>query len=105
VGEEFVQLVRERERFAQTKAIAQVLVLVDLILVMNLVLMVIFVGYVNFVSPIHPSATRKEDWPKWMGHLDYSGLKVQLLGSIIAVSSISILRILVDSPTLRVKFW
>jgi uncharacterized protein (TIGR00645 family) len=96
VGEEFLQLVKEREKFAQTKAIAQVLVVVDLILVMNLVLMIIFVGYVNFVSRIHPSPDRKEDWPKWMGHLDYSGLKVQLIGSIIAVSAISILRLIVE---------
>jgi uncharacterized protein (TIGR00645 family) len=96
VLDEFIQLLRERERFVQAKAIAQVLIVVDLILVMNLVLMIIFVGYVNFVSRIHPSPRRKEDWPKWMGHLDYSGLKVQLIGSIIAVSAINMLRIIVE---------
>lgn len=94
IWEEFLQLIIARERFAETKAIAQVLVVVDLMLVMNLVLMVTLVGYVNFVSKIHPS--RKEDWPTWMGHLDYSGLKVQLLGSIIAVSAIGILRLAVE---------
>jgi uncharacterized protein (TIGR00645 family) len=94
VWEEFLQLIIARERFAETKAIAQVLVVVDLILVMNLVLMVTLVGYVNFVSRIDPS--RKEDWPIWMGHLDYSGLKVQLLGSIIAVSAIGVLRLVVE---------
>ena len=56
--------------------------------VMNLVLMVLFVGYVNFVSVIRPE--KEEDWPKWMGYLDYSGLKIQLLGSIIAVLVASI---------------
>lgn len=96
VWEEFLQLILARERFGETKAIAQVLVVVDLVLVMNLVLMITLVGYVNFVSKMHPSRERLEDWPKWMGHLDYSGLKVQLLGSIIAVSAIGILRLGVE---------
>jgi uncharacterized protein (TIGR00645 family) len=60
------------------------------------VLMVLFVGYVNFVSKIHPPDERREDWPDWMEYLDYSGLKIQLLGSVIAVSAISILRMVVE---------
>ncbi len=92
---EFVQLIRnDIHLFAETKAIVQVLTILDLVLVMNLVLMIMFVGYVNFVSRIHPK--KREDWPIWMGHLDYSGLKTQLLGSIIAVSSILMLREVVE---------
>ncbi len=92
--EEFIQLILNMRLFAETTTISQVLTIVDLILVMNLVLMVLFVGYVNFVSKIHP--TRKEDRPDWMDYLDYSGLKIQLLGSIIAVSSVLILRMIVE---------
>lgn len=92
---EFVELVKnDIHLFAETKAIVQVLTVLDLVLVMNLVLMIMFVGYVNFVSRIHPK--KREDWPIWMGHMDYSGLKTQLLGSIIAVSSILILREVVE---------
>lgn len=94
--EEFIQLILGVHVFAENQTISQVLIIVDLILVMNLVLMVLFVGYYNFVSKIHPPDERKEDWPEWMEYLDYSGLKVQLLGSVIAVSAISILRMVVD---------
>jgi uncharacterized protein (TIGR00645 family) len=92
--EEFLQLVLNMSVFQEAKTIAQVLTIVDLILVTNLVLMVLFVGYVNFVSKIHPA--KKEDRPDWMEYLDYSGLKTQLLGSIIAVSSVLMLRIIVQ---------
>ncbi|MCW2242982.1 TIGR00645 family protein [Azospirillum canadense] len=67
-----------------------VLGLVDLTMVGNLVLMVIFSGYENFVSKIdvHGHADR----PEWMGKLDFSGLKVKLIASIVAISSIQILK-------------
>ena len=61
---------------------------------MNLVLMIMFVGYVNFVSVIR--AKKSEDWPEWMGALDYSGLKIQVLGSIIAIAAIKLLRAYLD---------
>jgi uncharacterized protein (TIGR00645 family) len=94
--EEFFELLFNLKVFAEGRTISQVLTIVDLILVMNLVLMVLFVGYVNFISKIHPPEHREEDWPEWMEYLDYSGLKVQLLVSIIAVSSINILREVVE---------
>jgi uncharacterized protein (TIGR00645 family) len=93
-GEEFVELVLHLHQFDESRTTAQILVIVDIILVMNLILMVLFVGYANFVSVIHPD--KKEDWPKWMGYLDYSGLKIQLIGSIIAISGIKLLRVFVD---------
>lgn len=67
-----------------------VLGLVDLTMVGNLVLMVIFSGYENFVSKIdvHGHADR----PDWMGKLDFSGLKVKLIASIVAISSIQVLK-------------
>jgi uncharacterized protein (TIGR00645 family) len=92
--EEFVQLLLNLSVFAEAKTISQVLTIVDLILIINLVLMVLFVGYTNFVSKIFPAKT--VDRQDWMDTLDYSGLKVQLLGSIIAVSSVLILRLVVD---------
>jgi uncharacterized protein (TIGR00645 family) len=64
------------------------------VLVMNLVLMILFVGYVNFVSII--KFEKIEDKPVWLGYLDYSGLKIQLIGSIIAISGIMLLRVFVD---------
>jgi len=66
------------------------LTLIDLSLVANLVLIVIFSGYENFVSRIDTGGS--EDRPHWMGTLDFSGLKMKLIGSIVAISAISLLR-------------
>jgi len=92
--QEFIELLLHFYQYDESRTTAQILVIVDIILVMNLILMVLFVGYANFVSVIHPD--KEEDWPKWMGYLDYSGLKIQLIGSIIAISGIKLLRVFVD---------
>ncbi|MBV9062449.1 MAG: YqhA family protein, partial [Alphaproteobacteria bacterium] len=67
-----------------------VLTLIDLSLAGNLVLIVIFSGYENFVSKINTG--NSEDRPSWMGMLDFSGLKMKLIGSMVAISAISLLR-------------
>ena len=67
-----------------------VLNIVDLILVGNLVLMIIFAGYENFVSKIE-SARQSEDKPSWMGKVDFSGMKLKLVASIVAISGINLL--------------
>ena len=65
-----------------------VLHVLDLALVGNLVLMIIFAGYENFVSKIE-SARHSEDKPSWMGKVDFSGMKLKLVASIVAISSSS----------------
>ena len=64
--------------------------LIDLSLAANLVVIVIFYGYENFISKIDTGDS--EDRPSWMGTLDFSGLKMKLIGSIVAISAISLLR-------------
>jgi uncharacterized protein (TIGR00645 family) len=64
---------------------------VDLSLTANLLLIVIFAGYENFVSKIHVSDG--EDRPAWMGTVDFSGLKIKLIASIVAISAIALLRV------------
>lgn len=68
-----------------------VLSLVDLALLGSLILMVSFAGYENFVSKMH-SVAGHEDRPSWMGHIDFSGLKLKLISSIVAISAIHLLR-------------
>ena len=53
-------------------------------------LIVIFSGYENFVSKIHVG--EHEDRPSWMGTVDFSGLKIKLIASIVAISAIALLR-------------
>lgn len=90
------------------QAILLALSLIDLSLTANLLLIVIFSGYENFVSKIHVG--EHEDRPSWMGTVDFSGLKIKLIASIVAISAIALLRAflplgdaaaVVDGPRLR----
>ncbi len=73
-----------------SEVILAVLTLVDLSLAGNLLLMVIFAGYENFVSKIDTADS--EDRPEWMGKVDFSGLKLKLIASIVAISGIHLLK-------------
>jgi uncharacterized protein (TIGR00645 family) len=72
------------------QAILLALSLIDLSLTGNLLLIVIFSGYENFVSKIHVG--EHEDRPSWMGTVDFAGLKIKLIASIVAISAIALLR-------------
>src|SRR6185369_11917158 len=63
----------------------------DLALLGSLTLMVAFAGYENFVSKMQ-SVAGHEDRPDWMGHVDFGGLKLKLISSIVAISAIHLLR-------------
>lgn len=73
------------------KIVLGVLGLLDIALLGNLILIVIFAGYENFVSKIG-AAEGSEDRPHWMGHVDFSGLKIKLIGSLVAISVIELLQ-------------
>lgn len=69
----------------------EVLELLDTVLLGNLIIIILFAGYENFVSKIKV-AEGAEDRPHWMGHVDYSGLKIKLIGSLVAISVIELLK-------------
>lgn len=71
-------------------AILMALSLIDLSLAGNLILIVTFSGYENFVSKI--DAANQRDRPDWMGTVDFSGLKMKVIASIVAISAIALLR-------------
>jgi uncharacterized protein (TIGR00645 family) len=68
-----------------------ILELLDTVLLGNLIIIIIFAGYENFVSKINV-AQNAEDRPHWMGRVDYSGLKIKLIGSLVAISVIELLK-------------
>ncbi len=74
-----------------------VLGLLGLALIGNLVLIVIVAGYENFVSKIGV-ATESEGRPHWMGTIDFSGLKIKLVGSLVAISVIELLQDFIEFP-------
>ena len=72
------------------KAILVMLTLIDLTLAANLLLIVLFSGYENFVSKL--DIGEEADRPEWMGKVDFSGLKMKLIASIVAISAIDLLK-------------
>ena len=80
------------------ETIVGILSLVDLALIANLLLIIIFAGYENFVSKICTGDS--EDRPEWMGHVDFSDLKIKLIGSIVAISGIELLKAFVHMEAL-----
>jgi uncharacterized protein (TIGR00645 family) len=71
-----------------------VLALIDMSLAGNLLLIVVFSGYENFVSKI--DVGDHEDQPDWKGKVDFSGLKLKLIASIVAISGIHLLKVFMD---------
>jgi len=91
---EFIYFFTGGVRFDETSIILLVLTLIDLSFTGNLLIMVIFSGYENFVSKI--DVGQHEDKPKWMGTVDFSGLKLKLISSIVAISGIQLLKVFFD---------
>ena len=89
-GFEFVESASSAFHASTEEVVLSVLSLIDISLAANLVLIIVFSGYENFVSKIDTG--NSEDRPSWMGTLDFSGLKMKLIGSIVAISAISLLR-------------
>ncbi len=75
--------------------VLMVLSLIDITLVGSLIVMVMFSGYENFVSRID-TATEK-DTLGWLGKLDSGTLKLKVAASIVAISSIHLLRVFMQA--------
>ncbi|MBU2569569.1 MAG: TIGR00645 family protein [Gammaproteobacteria bacterium] len=72
----------------------KLLTLIDLTLVGSLVIIVMFSGYENFVSQMDIGlSTEKLDW---LGTHDYGSLKIKLASSIVAISSIHLLKVFMN---------
>jgi uncharacterized protein (TIGR00645 family) len=72
------------------KMILVALTLIDLTLAANLLLIVMFSGYESFVSKF--DFDTGADKPGWMGKVDFGGLKMKLVASIVAISGIHLLK-------------
>ena len=89
--QEFVDLVKISVEADMHHITLKILELLDTVLLGNLIIIIIFAGYENFVSKINV-AEESEDRPHWMGRVDYSGLKIKLIGSLVAISVIELLK-------------
>lgn len=93
-GQDFFHIVPHVFETSESDLILAVLTLVDMSLVANLLIIIIFSGYENFVSKIDTAG--HEDRPEWMGKVDFSGLKVKVIASIVAISAIELLKTFVN---------
>jgi uncharacterized protein (TIGR00645 family) len=89
-GQHVFHLVLTSFGSTESDVVLEVLGLIDLCLTGSLVVLVIFSGYENFVSRTDPS--RNKSWPEWMATIDFGGLKLKLISSIVAISGIQTLR-------------
>ena len=71
------------------------LTLVDLTLVGSLIVMVMLSGYENFVSKLDIGDVQKS--LAWLGKLDAGSLKIKVAASIVAISSIHLLKAFMNS--------
>ena len=75
-----------------------VLTLIDIVLVGSLIVMVMFSGYENFVSRI--DVAQEGEKLGWLGKLDAGTLKLKVAASIVAISSIHLLKVFMDVKTI-----
>jgi len=85
---EMAHLIQNLLTTSEANFVLLVLSLVDVVLVANLVLMVLISGYENFVSKINIAGEKLS----WLGKLDSGSLKIKVASSIVAISSIHLLR-------------
>ena len=91
---------------AEADLVLTVLAMIDLVLVGSLIVMVMFSGYENFVSRIDIDAS--SDAPAWLSKLDSGTLKLKVAVSIVAISSIHLLRIFMnahDTPNDKIMWY
>ena len=80
----------ELNSMPESNLVLKVLAMIDIVLVGSLIIMVMFSGYENFVSTIDAKGS---DSLAWLGKLDAGTLKLKVAASIVAISSIHLLRI------------
>lgn len=82
----------------EVELILVTLSLIDIALVGGLLVMVMFSGYENFVSRLDLHG--HEDKLGWLGKLDSNSLKNKVAASIVAISSIHLLKVFMNAETI-----
>lgn len=99
--QELYHLITDVAFMAEADMVLLLLALVDMVLVGSLIVMVMFSGYENFVSALDvEEGTEKLSW---LGKLDANSLKLKVASSIVAISSIHLLRAFMETPALAQK--
>ncbi|MNN31131.1 hypothetical protein D3C81_1448060 [compost metagenome] len=71
-------------------------------LVGGLLVMVMISGYENFVSQLDIDEDKEK--LNWLGKMDSSSLKMKVAASIVAISSIHLLRVFMDARNIETEY-
>ena len=91
---ELIHIFEVAPTLLEVDLILMALTLIDLTPVASLVVMVMLSGYENFVSKLDIGETEKS--LAWLGKLDAGSLKIKVAASIVAISSIHLLKAFMD---------
>lgn len=93
--QEAIHVITHVMTLSESDLVLTVLAMIDIVLVGSLIVMVMFSGYENFVSRIDIGPGG--DTLGWLGKLDSGTLKLKVAASIVAISSIHLLRIFMNA--------
>ncbi|MFM7783785.1 MAG: TIGR00645 family protein, partial [Gammaproteobacteria bacterium] len=80
---------------AEADLVLVILSLIDMAMVGGLIVMVMMSGYENFVSTLN--VADDEEKLSWLGTMDSSSLKMKVAASIVAISSIHLLKVFMNA--------
>jgi uncharacterized protein (TIGR00645 family) len=86
----------------ESDLILMLLSLIDMALVGGLLVMVMISGYENFVSQL--DIDEEKEKLNWLGKMDSSSLKMKVAASIVAISSIHLLRVFMDAKNIEPQY-
>jgi len=90
---ELAHMVMDFDSFSTDWVILATLKLIDLVLVGNLVLVMIFAGVSTLGTSLGPE---RRDLTLFMGKSDFSGLKLKVVASLIAIAAVDLLEVYVE---------
>lgn len=96
--QEALYVILEVGSMPEDQLVLIVLTLIDIVLVGSLIVMVMFSGYENFVSRL--DVAQEGEKLGWLGKLDAGTLKLKVAASIVAISSIHLLKVFMDAKTI-----
>lgn len=96
--QELIHLLIEIPDLKEASMVLIVLSLIDIAMVGGLLVMVMMSGYENFVSKI--DIDKKEEGLAWLGKMDSASLKAKIAASIVAISSIHLLKVFMDAENI-----
>ena len=100
--QEIIHVIPNIFTMLEAEVILLLLSLIDMALVGGLLVMVMISGYENFVSQLDIDEHKEK--LSWLGTMDSTSLKMKVAASIVAISSIHLLRVFMDARNIETEY-